>query len=434
METENLLGQVLAKRRIATGISTARLAKQIGLRQSQLKDIEQGVIRPDEVLLGKLAAALGTTFDEMMIEAGEVPPGLAPACAQHAGEVAKFLASLKVAMPPASTSISAPTPSPQPDFETKLGRLYRGDCLSIMPTIPPETVDCIFADPPFNLAKDYGEGINDSIEDREYLRWSRSWIQQAIRLLKPGGSFFLWNLPKWNLPLGSYIGRHLRFRHWVAVDIKYCLPIPGRLYPSHYSLLYFVKGDRPSTFNPPRLPMETCRHCGGELKDYGGYKDRMNPQGINLTDVWIDIPPVRHRRYKNRSANELALKLIDRVLDIATNEGDLVLDPFGGGGTTYAACELRGRRWIGIELGEVKPIIDRLSDLGDEKEQLNRIRSKINVLFFSEALELRRRHGHDTSRYRVNSRSSSSEDVQSAQTLLPNLGDLAKKPRKKKTP
>ena len=102
------------------------------------------------------------------------------------------------------------------------------------------------------------------------------WLDEMIRLLKPGGSLFLWNLPKWNLPLGAHLGRHLTFRHWIAVDIKYTLPIPKRLYPSHYSLLYFVKGERPTIFHPDRIPTPCCRHCGGELRDYVGYKDKMN--------------------------------------------------------------------------------------------------------------------------------------------------------------
>jgi site-specific DNA-methyltransferase (adenine-specific) len=60
----------------------------------------------------------------------------------------------------------------------------------------------------------------------------------------------------------------------------------------------------------------------------------MNPAGVNLTDVWYDIPPVRHSKYKKRAANELSLKLMDRVVALASDPGSLVLDPFGGSGTT----------------------------------------------------------------------------------------------------
>lgn len=81
---------------------------------------------------------------------------------------------------------------------------------------------------------------------------------------------------------------------------------------------------------------------------------------MNLTDVWTDIPPVRHRTTKRRGANELSIKLLRRVLEVATEPGDLVLDPFGGSGTTYAAAEEMHRHWIGVELGDCEPVIRRL--------------------------------------------------------------------------
>jgi site-specific DNA-methyltransferase (adenine-specific) len=160
--------------------------------------------------------------------------------------------------------------------------------------------------------------------------------------------------------LGHELGRlGMTFRHWIAVDIKLSLPIPGRLYPSHYSLLYYTKG-KPKTFARPRVPVPVCRHCGGDIKDYGGHRGKLHPAGLNLTDVWTDIPPVRHRATKRRAANELSVKLLRRVLEIATEPGDTVLDPFGGSGTTFAAAEELGRRWIGVELGDCEPIARRL--------------------------------------------------------------------------
>lgn len=248
----------------------------------------------------------------------------------------------------------------EPMFETDLGRLYKADCLDILPALEGSSVDLVFADPPFNLNKDYGEGVKDSMTEEGYLSWCRRWIAESVRLLKPGGAFFLWNLPKWNVELGHYLNEEgMMFRHWIAVDIKYSLPIPGRLYPSHYSLLYYTKG-KPKFFNRPRVPIPVCRHCGGDIKDYGGHRNKLNPEGLNLTDVWTDIPPVRHRSSKKRGANELSIKLLKRVLEIASEPGDLVLDPFGGSGTTYAAAEEMHRHWIGVELGDCGPIVRRL--------------------------------------------------------------------------
>lgn len=251
------------------------------------------------------------------------------------------------------------THSLTPVFSTVLGRLYQADCLDLLPTIASESIDTIFADPPFNLGKQYGHKVNDSRAEDEYLAWCYAWLDECIRVLAPGGSLFLYNLPKWNVPLGAYLHQHLTFRHWIAVDIKFGLPIPGRLYPSHYSLLYYSKG-KPKTFTRPRVPIPVCRHCGGDIKDYGGHRNKLNPEGLNLTDVWSDIPPVRHRSTKNRVGNELSLKLLNRVLEISTEPGDFVLDPFGGGGSTYEAAERNHLHWIGCEIQDCGPIITRL--------------------------------------------------------------------------
>lgn len=281
----------------------------------------------------------------------------------------------------------------EPILRTGLGALYEGDCLEIMRGVPDETVDMFFADPPFNLGKDYGAAAPDNHDEDVYLAWCREWLAEGIRILKPGGSFFVYNLPRWNIPIGEFLRDMLTFRHWIAVEIKFGLPIAGRLYPSHYSLLYFVKGTRPKRFSPPRIAMPTCRHCGGEIPDYGGYKDKMNPLGLNLSDVWSDIAPVRHSRFKNRAANELSLKLMDRVLDIGTAEGDIVFDPFGGAGTTYVASELKHRHWIGSEISTCDAIVDRFHDLSQDRANLRRYRAGVNRLFTSEAMALRARSG-----------------------------------------
>jgi len=286
-------------------------------------------------------------------------------------------------------------------LKTPQGLLYKTDCLALLDSLEPKSVDLAFADPPFNLGKQYSSNIDDSRTSQDYLNWCKSWLEGMIRALKPGGSLFLWNLPKWNLSLGAFLQEHLTFRHWIAVDIKYSLPISGRLYPSHYSLLYFVKGKKPAIFHPDRLPVPCCRHCGGELRDYGGYKDKMNPKGVNLSDVWTDIPPVRHTKYKKRAANALSLKLMDRIVAMASDPGSVVLDPFGGSGTTYVAAELTGRRWIGCEL-DCATIIQRFKTLDGDKDYLAQLHANKNILFTNTALETRRKNGKPLSeKYRL---------------------------------
>ena len=86
----------------------------------------------------------------------------------------------------------------------------------------------------------------------------------------------------------------------------------------------------------------------------------MNPDGVNLTDVWTDLSPVRHRRTKYRQANALPETMLDRILTISGFDGAAVFDPFGGSGTTYAVAEKKHMKWVGVELGDVEPIIARL--------------------------------------------------------------------------
>ena len=252
--------------------------------------------------------------------------------------------------------------APKPFFVSSLGALFADDCLAVLPYVRDGVVDTVFADPPFNLGKEYGEKSNDDLSDPQYLEWCKSWVKESCRTLKQGGAFFLYNLPKWNIPLGAYLSEQgLIFRHWIALEISACLPIPGRLHPSHYSLLYYTKGV-PKTFRRIRTPIQTCRHCGGEIKDYGGHRGAMNPKGVTLKDVWTDIPPVRHWKFKSkeRRANALSTKILDRVVEMSSLPGDLVLDPFGGSGTTFAVCEKKNRRWLGIEIDFASEIMERI--------------------------------------------------------------------------
>jgi site-specific DNA-methyltransferase (adenine-specific) len=250
----------------------------------------------------------------------------------------------------------------RPAYATGLGALFKGDCLKLLPLFKDEIADLVFADPPFNIGKEYGRSVNDRRADNEYLEWCYAWIDESIRILKAGGAFLIYNIPKWNIRLGNYMmERGLHFLDWIAIDIKFGLPLKGRLYPSHYSLLYYSKG-RHKTFHNIRTPIRLCRHCGKEVKDYGGHRGAMNPKGVNLTDVWDDIPPVRHWKFKTkkRKANALSTKLLHRVIHMGTDQGDLVVDPFGGSGTTYAVCERMQRKWLGMEMESIDVIIERL--------------------------------------------------------------------------
>lgn len=253
-----------------------------------------------------------------------------------------------------------------PDIEdqvyltTSRGIMFSADCLDILSHIRDETIHCIFADPPFNLGKDYGDGIDDELQDREYLEWSREWLSECCRVLVPGGSIFVYNIPKWLMHFGGFLNEfHMEFRHWIAIKMTNGFLRKSTLYPAHYGLLYYTKGE-PRVFNRLRIPIQTCRHCGRELRDYGGHRDKIKEEGLNLSDFWEDTSPVRHSKFKTRVANELKPVIPERAILMSTQPNDIILDPFGGGGGTYQVAELNDRNWIGMEIGSCEPILERL--------------------------------------------------------------------------
>ena len=225
-----------------------------------------------------------------------------------------------------------------------------------------EVIDTVFADPPFNIGKDYKNGYNDKMTKSEYLTWCREWILECCRILKPGGAFFLYATPELAVQFAPIMGEQLEFRHWIALTMKGTYPRGKKLYPAHYALLYYTRGT-PRVFNKLRLPIETCRHCGREIRDYGGHRNKMNPEGVNLTDFWTDTSPNRHKKFKVRpGVNELKLVIPERAILISTEPGDTVFDPFGGGGSTYQAAEKLHRNWIGTELYDSAHIRRRIEE------------------------------------------------------------------------
>lgn len=253
-------------------------------------------------------------------------------------------------------------PMLEPYLTTAHGYLFAEDCLKVLKAMESGVVDTVFADPPFNLGKDYKNGFNDKVEESEYLDWCYEWISECCRILKPGGAFFLYATPELAVKFAPMMGEKLDFRHWIALTMKATFPRGRKLYPAHYAMLYYTRGD-PRVFNKLRLPIPTCRHCKKELKDYGGHRDKMNPKGVNLSDFWEDTSPNRHKKFKVRQGvNELKLVIPERAILISTNQGDLVFDPFGGGGSTYQAAEKHHRNWIGSELYDSAHIRSRLQE------------------------------------------------------------------------
>ena len=247
----------------------------------------------------------------------------------------------KVARRAAPAVVSAPLP---------LDSIVRGDCITAMRALPAKSVDCVFADPPYNLQlggdlhRPDGTHV-DAVTDAwdkfdsfaQYDAFTRAWLAEAHRVLKDDGTIWV---------IGSY---HNIFRvgaavqdlgYWILNDIVWrkANPMPNfrgtRFTNAHETLIWAAKGEKAKyTFNyrsMKTLNDELQMRSDWEFPICGG-AERLKQDGHKV-----------HPTQKPEA-------LLYRVLLACTKPGDVVLDPFFGTGTTGAVAKRLGRRWIGIE-------------------------------------------------------------------------------------
>lgn len=235
-------------------------------------------------------------------------------------------------------------------MEKYINKILQGDCLDLFRNIPDSSIDVTFADPPFNLKKKYN-GYKDSLEFQDYLQWCEKWIAQIVRVTKPTGSILLHNIPKWLAYYAFYLNKLADFKHWIAWDAP-TAPMGKTLQPSHYGILFYAKDGKKNKFYEIRYPHKRCRKCGFLLKDYGGKKEGLHPFGPLVSDVWTDIHRIKHNKYRDEHPCQLPIHLLERLILMTSDEGDIILDPFMGTGTTAIAAKRLGRNFIGFELDE----------------------------------------------------------------------------------
>lgn len=231
-------------------------------------------------------------------------------------------------------------------------RLYHGDCLEIMRTLPDGEADMIFADPPFNAGKKYKGDLDDARPVAEYYAWLDERLSQMVRLLTPGGTLWLMQDQRhvgWCQVRLVEMG--LDFRNIVVW--AYTNPTPARYgLPKTWRPILFMSKGAPKHFDGQADEMlkETLYHTPARAKTHWPH------------DLWPDIPklvggflapPELLLDEAGRFAHlaQMPVKIAERAIKLATQPGDTVLDPFMGSGTTGVACVRTGRRFIGIEIG-----------------------------------------------------------------------------------
>jgi site-specific DNA-methyltransferase (adenine-specific) len=234
--------------------------------------------------------------------------------------------------------------------------LIREDALRVLTNFDAATVDLIFADPPYFLSNggftvksgkmasvdkgdwDQSKGFNEEVE------FHRAWISECLRLLKPNGSLFIsgtyHSIFKCGFLLQEQGAR-------IVNDIAWFKPngapaLAGRNFTaSHETLIWATKGQNSKhTFNYK------------ESKSWSAPNDIILREGKQMRSVWsIPTTPSREKLL-GKHPTQKPVELLDRIISLCSNPGDLVLDPFCGSGTTGVVSVSRGRKFIGIDLNE----------------------------------------------------------------------------------
>lgn len=230
-------------------------------------------------------------------------------------------------------------------------KIFYADALEALKTLPDNSVDLIFADPPYNIGKNFNGKIEKWDTEENYLEWCYEWLDLCIQKLKPNGSFYVMTATQF-MP---YFDIHLRKKLTILSRLVWSYDSSGvqakKYYGSMYEpILFCVKDKNNYTFNTNDILVEAKTGAKRKLIDYRKAVPTVYNSEKVPGNVW-EFSRVRYRmdEYENHPTQK-PISLLERIIKASSNEGDLVLDPFSGTFTTcYVAKELN-RNSIGIEL------------------------------------------------------------------------------------
>lgn len=228
------------------------------------------------------------------------------------------------------------------------------DCLSFLKGLPTESVDMVFADPPFNVGIKY-KGYKDLTVN--YRQWCADWISECFRVLKSTGTFYLMTIDhhlEWKMPIMATHGKFINLVKWKNVSANHD---KRRFWNATQPIMVYGKtGDyKFNTYAQVRTKNEMIMSWN---------KKRADGAKFQLLDYWDDIPlvyagSIRHKEAilekgtcKKAHPCQMPEMLPGRAILFSTDEGDTVLDPFTGSGTTAASCQKLNRIFIGCEISK----------------------------------------------------------------------------------
>ena len=241
--------------------------------------------------------------------------------------------------------------------------IYNEDCVTGMQKMETGSIDLVFTDPPFNIGYSY-DVYHDKLEDNEYLQWSKTWMSEVCRILKPTGTFWLAIGDEFAAELKVCAARELGLtcRSWVVWYYTFGVHCTKKFTRSHVHLFHFVKDPNKFTFNDEAVRVPSARQLI--------YNDkRANPKGRVPDDTWILRPQELEQEFgpdkdtwnvsrvcgtfKERQGwhgCQMPEAILERIISVSSNEGEKVFDPFLGSGTTVAAAKKLNRQFMGFEL------------------------------------------------------------------------------------
>jgi DNA modification methylase len=256
-----------------------------------------------------------------------------------------------------------------------------GDCVTRLAELPAGCMDLAFADPPFNIGYEY-DRYDDRRARHDYLEWTAKWLAAVQRVLKPTGSFYVAIGDEYAAEIKIALdGLGLTMRNWIVWHYTFGVSCTRKFNRSHAHIFYYVVNPKSFRFNADSIRVPSARQTT--------YADRRaNPLGKLPDDTWVLRPqedgsffgPEDDTWYVSRVCGtfkergqhpcQMPLALLERIIRVSSNPGDLVLDPFAGSGTTLAAAKKCGRDYFGVELSDnyVEAIRDRLGRVVVDEE------------------------------------------------------------------
>lgn len=236
-------------------------------------------------------------------------------------------------------------------FGNNQHKIIYGDALEALKTIPDNSVDLIFIDPPYNIGKNFNGHIEKWKTEEEYLEWCYQWLDLCIMKLKPNGSFYVMTATQFI----SFFDIYLRNKLHILSRIIWYYDSSGvqakKYYGSMYEpILFCVKDKNNYTFNSEDILVEAKTGAKRKLIDYRKAVPTVYSSEKVPGNVW-EFPRVRYRmdEYENHPTQK-PIALLERIIKASSNPGDLVLDPFSGTFTTCFVAKELGRKSIGIEM------------------------------------------------------------------------------------